>query len=338
MLDDLRERIRKDEPIPAPVAAVLRAATVVQRAGMAWRLRQTPVKVAARVISFGNITAGGTGKTPAVIERAEKDVGEGRRVAVITRGYGSASVPEPFVVRPDDTIPDLYEKAGDEAALIRMRVPEVTIVKSADRVAGARVAIAAGCDTLILDDGFQAVALARDENIAVVDALNPIGNGHLVPRGILREAPEALARATSVILTHCDDVEAADRAETAIRRYVPNVAIRRTIHQPAGFWRVCDGAEVTPDELRNQRVTALCAIAHHEQFFETVSRFVPLADTRAFPDHASIPAEALPGDGVVIVTEKDAVRLSHPPGNVVALRIDLAQTDETLNVPLRRRT
>ncbi|MBI2431890.1 MAG: tetraacyldisaccharide 4'-kinase, partial [Candidatus Hydrogenedentes bacterium] len=204
-LDRLRER---NIGWPSPLDYLLGVGTPLVRLGMWWRLRGPRTRVEARVISLGNLTAGGTGKTPAVIARAQAEIAAGRRVAVLTRGYGSQRVREPYVLPPGTPLPEtpLYKLIGDEPALIRRRAPGITLVKSADRVAGAHAAIAAGCDTILLDDGFQAVALERDENILLVDATNAFGNGHLLPRGILREPVAAAGRATEIILTRCDQV------------------------------------------------------------------------------------------------------------------------------------
>ena len=166
------------------------------------RLQCPRTRVNARVISFGNITAGGTGKTPAVIERARQEVASGRKVAVLTRGYGSQS--KESLIVANESSEDLYLRIGDEPALIARKVPRAIVIKCADRVLAAKTAIDEhGCDTLIMDDGFQHVRLERDENIVLIDAANPFGNGHLLPRGILREPLHALKRATHFILTRC---------------------------------------------------------------------------------------------------------------------------------------
>lgn len=334
----LSEKIRRGDPVPLPLAAVLSAATIVQRVGMWARLRTMPVRVDARVISFGNITAGGTGKTPAVIERARAELSAGRRVAVLTRGYG---YPQPekglFAVGPTPGDPQcksiVFEigsrgrtsDLGDEPTLIVRKCPAVVIVKSADRVEGARMAIDKfGCNTLILDDGFQYVRLARDENVCVIDAGNPFGNGWLIPRGILRERPESIRRATHILLTHCDRAGRLDALLRQLKSLNQAAAVRLTRHAPRSLWRVSDGQPLDLSELRGKKISAACAIAAPESFFQTLRGLgAEIEHERPFPDHARLPQDALQGPGLVVVTEKDAVKLADPPGNVYALGIEL---------------
>src|SRR5690606_37223327 len=178
----LAEDIRTGAPIPAPIALALTAATPLTRLGMALRRASKPVRVDARVISIGNITAGGTGKTPAVIERVKQELAAGQRVAVLTRGCGAAPS-DATIALPGAQAAIQPERVGDEAALIGRHAPEALIVRDADRIRGAHAALAEGCTTLVLDDGFQYVQLARDEDIVLIDATNPFGNGHLLPRG-----------------------------------------------------------------------------------------------------------------------------------------------------------
>lgn len=331
-LHDLSEKVRNGEPIPAPIAALLTAATPVQRAGMWLRLSGPRERIDARVISFGNITAGGTGKTPAVIERVQHELAAGHKVAVLTRGYGAKNAPRDPLVVPGAEAASMWESVGDEPALIARKAPEVVIAKSGNRVAAAREAIERfGCDTLILDDGFQYVRLERDENIVVIDATNPFGNGRLVPRGILREPVSALARATQVILTRCgamDDMDSMDGMDAglaqALRTYCPEAPVRRTRHAADSLWRVADGEAVALEELRGQRVTAVCAIGNPGGFYRTLEELgAVVAERRAFRDHAVIPREALVADGVIVTTEKDAVRMADAPENVLALGIAL---------------
>ncbi len=324
-LQRLEQAIRRNEPIPWPVGVALSALTPLTRLGMAWRHRQPKTRVDARVISFGNITAGGSGKTPAVIERARQEIAAGRRVAVLTRGYGAPGDPEPVLVSADALRPDLAREIGDEPTLILRSAPGVVVVKCADRVAGAKAAIRdAHCDTLLLDDGFQYVMLERDENIVLVDASNPFGNEALVPRGILREPLSALSRATAFFLTRCDATRDLTALEARLRALCPAIPIRRTWHAPAGFFRVCDGMEADPEPWRGHPVTALCGIGNPDAFFATLESLgLNLGERIVLRNHASVPPELLARSGPVLLTEKDAIRLPQAPENVHALRIEL---------------
>lgn len=321
----LAEKIRRNQPLPPGLGPLLQAATVGVRVGMWLRLRQTPVRVGVRVISFGNITAGGTGKTPAVIERARAELAAGRRVGVLTRGYRSRRSRKPVAVNTAQPQANLYALLGDEPALIARKCPGAVIVKCADRVAAAQMAVDEfGCDTLILDDAFQHVRLARDENVCVIDASDPFGNGHLVPRGTLREGPESIRRATHILLTHCDRARHLDVVPDFLNARNPDAPMRMTRHAPSSLWRVADGEQAGLETLRGRPVTAACAIAAPESFFQTLRGLgAQIERELAFPDHATLPADALQAPGLVVVTEKDAVKLAAPPENVYALAIEL---------------
>lgn len=324
-LQRLTERIRKNEPVPSPLALLLNAATPLARVGMWVRLHQVSVRVDAHVISFGNITVGGTGKTPAVLERARAELARGKRVAVLTRGYGGGRRQDCIVVDRSISQDKLHARVGDEAALIARKAPGIVIVKCADRVVGARVAIERRrCDTLILDDGFQYVRLERDENILVIDATNPFGNGRLIPRGILREPLDAMRRATAIYVTRCDQAQDLSPLFKKLNQLCPDAPIRKTRHAPKTLWRVHDGMQFPLDALRNQEVKAVCGIGNPESFFKTLEMLgAKVVEPIALPDHGIIPPETLAKSGMIIVTEKDAVRIQAAPANLMALGIEL---------------
>jgi len=326
-LDDLAGRIRRNEPIPFLPGALLHVASLGQRLGIRARLLRRPIRVPAYVISFGNLTAGGTGKTPAVIDRAERERNAGRQVAILTRGYGAAHSHFPLVMNTSAPPPDISTNFGDEAALVAARVPGIWIVRSPNRVVGAREAIARGCDTLILDDGYQAVHLHRDENILLIDATNPFGNGYVIPRGILREPVPALHRATEILLTRCDQaVTPLQEIERTVRAYSKEVPIQRSIHQPTHLRRLCDGSVHSLSLLSGAHVRAVCGIGNPESFAATLKEAgAEAVDLHALPDHGPIPAAYLRGDVMTLVTEKDAARMGECPlPDVYALCISLA--------------
>ncbi len=323
----LAHKVRSNAPLPLFWHSVLWLASWIQRFGMWLRLRRRPVSVSAYVISMGNITAGGTGKTPAVIERAAQEMKEGKSVAVITRGYGASRESFPLLFDGKESLARVAKRFGDEAALIASRVPGVGIVRSPDRVAGARAAIGAGYDTLILDDAYQAVRLQRNENILLIDATNPFGNGFIIPRGILREQLFAIQRATEVIVTRCDRApENLPSIVNSIRRFAPKIPIRYTIHEATGLRRLADGKDYPLDWLCEKKLRAVCGIGNPQSFFETLKSLGAIvAERYSAPDHGDIPPGCFRGDMIVVMTEKDALRLdSTPPEHVYALCIALA--------------
>lgn len=324
--DDLAGKVRRGEPIPLPLDLLLAAGTPVVRAGMFLRSLKPKTKVNARVISIGNITVGGTGKTPAVIERARAEIAAGRKVAVLTRGYGAPNTAPIEPIEPGANLRGAWKTYGDEPVLIAAKAPGVIVVKCRVREAGARWAIEEhGCDTLILDDGFQYVSLHRDENIVLVDATNPFGNGHLLPRGILREPVESMRRATDIVVTRADYACNLDSLLKRIRSIAPDAHVRVTVHKPVRLRRLNDGGEEPLTFLRGREVDMACAIANPEAFEKTlVDLGASIRDRRVFPDHKPFNADALDGSVPTIVTEKDAVRLESPPPNVYALEIELS--------------
>ena len=333
-LHTIAERVRKGESLPLPIAAVLSMAEPLYQLGMWYRLRQPRIRINAHIISFGNITAGGTGKTPAVIERAQREVAQGKKVGVLTRGYKArqaTSKNEVIVVGPLSEIPPdrqaLCEQIGDEAALILLKVPSATVFRCPDRVQAARLAVDTyGCDTLILDDGYQYVQLERDENILVIDASNPFGNGRLLPRGILREPLGAMARATEILLTRCDQVSDLVALRNQLKAHCPDIPLRCTTHAPDVLWQVQDGESVPLDRLRNRSVRAICGIGNPEAFFHTLEALgAEIKDRVIVPDHGELPESAFGTGDFVIMTEKDAMRVpSKIPSFVYALGIRLA--------------
>lgn len=320
------ERIRRGQSIPPLLGLFLSSLTPLTRAGMFFRHISPKIRVDAYVISIGNLTVGGTGKTPAVIERAAQEVQRGRKVAVLTRGYGSDSQREMVIVPPSEKQDDLKVPwLGDEPELIRKCVPQVVIGKGANRIKAAQRLIQDfGCNTLILDDGFQYVMLERDENILLIDATNPFGNGRLIPRGILREPITAARRATQIVLTRCDLASELDETLATIRAICPSTPIRLTRHAPSHWVRLIDGSTLSLEKMRGEKATALCAIGNPEAFLKTLEVLGVYVTQRViFPDHFDIPHEMIPREGIVLTTEKDAVRLKQVGENVYSLVVRL---------------
>ncbi len=319
----LAERVRRDEPIPAALGAALSAASFVYRLGMQYRLSRPSTRVDAHVVSFGNLTAGGTGKTPAVIERAREELGRGRRTVVLTRGYRAQSKGDECSSEMDPR--DWYRRLGDEPALMMQKLPGLIVLKGRDRVALARRAVETfGAETIILDDGYQYTPLHRDENILLIDATNPFGNGALLPRGTLREPLKAMARATSIVLTRCDQVASLDSLLGTIRETCPDIPVRRTRHAPVALRRLSDGERFPLVELEGKSIVAACGIGNPEAFVRTLESLGAAVTKAHFvPDHARWDESDHPQASMIVTTEKDAVRIDRPEGNLYALEIEL---------------
>jgi tetraacyldisaccharide 4'-kinase len=259
------------------------------------------------VIAIGNLAVGGTGKTPTVDWVARHYQEQGRRVAVVSRGYGGRGAGAVGIVSDGRQLllgPDI---AGDEPVLLARRNPRLIVVVAPRRAQGVRTAIAElGADLIILDDGFQHLAVRRDLDIVLLDAKHPLGNGRVLPAGLLREFPEALSRGDLFILTRAD-------GET-----VPPVLpgpVLTSRHRLADGATTLDGQPLPLDALRGKQLVAFAGIADPEAFFNDLrDQGLTLSETLAFPDHVTYNrAErariAAAGGEALLTTEKDAVKL-----------------------------
>ncbi len=272
-----------------------------------------------RVVSVGNLNVGGTGKTPAVLYLAERLVREGRRVGILTRGYGRGSK-EPLTFTGRGPLPSVDE-AGDEPLLLARRCPEARLLVGADRRMWARRARDEfGLEVVLLDDGFQHRRLARDEDVVVVDEAVGFGNGRMLPRGPLREPLSALSRATLFWV----------RAATTTGPALPPLPAPRvrTRYRPTA-WVDPSGALHPPEALKGQRVLALAGLARPGGFLRTLGELgTEVRGTAFFPDHHRFSARELQEVGAraaklgarVVTTEKDLVRL---PGSFEAWTVRL---------------
>ncbi len=283
----------------APAAAVFRAGAALHRAAA------RPMKAPVPVISVGNLTVGGAGKTPIALELARRLLRRGRRPAVLSRGYGRRARAE-GLVRADARAEDV----GDEPLLMARR--GLTVWVGARRAALALRAVEQGADVLLLDDGLQHHALARDLDVIAADASNLFGNGALLPRGPLRELPSALRRVRNGLfwLTRCD--LARD----------PRAGILR------GF-PVVESAYEGRADLRGRRVFLFAGIARPDSFVETVRRLgAEIAGMRWFRDHHYFSARELTQlraqatGATLVTTEKDLARIKRPEG-IVAVPVEL---------------
>jgi len=276
------------------------------------------VAASVPVMSVGNLTVGGTGKTPCVeyIARFLRDLDV--RVAILSRGYGSAGGP------------------NDEALLLAENLPNVPHLQGADRVALAAKAVAKfDFNALILDDGFQHRRLKRDLDIVLVDATQPWGFGRLLPRGLLREPPRELWRADVVLITHSDQVaeENLRQLKSEIRHLSPHAIIVESEHRPLE-WLTADSRTIPLDEIHGN-TAAFCGIGNPAAFRNTLESIgVTIREFRAFPDHHRYDSaeleswvQQLPSDWPVLTTQKDLVKLKQTKlaaHDLLALRIELS--------------
>ena len=293
-------------PDPPPWSVPLRALTPLYAAGAALhRAASRPLKVRVPVISIGNLTVGGAGKTPVTLHLAQRLAARGRKPAVLSRGFGRRSR-EPLEVGPEAIV----EAAGDEPLLLARRGCKVFV--GPRRSALAQLAIQRGADVLLLDDGLQHYGLARDLDIIVADASNPFGNGRLLPAGPLREPVAALRRVRHGLVwwTRC---ELPRDPRTAELRAFPAV----------------ESAYDANAELRGKRVFLFAGIARPDGFARTVRALGgEIAGARWFRDHHLFTARELAqlhrlaAGALLVTTEKDLVRIADPAG-VAAVRIDV---------------
>lgn len=260
------------------------------------------------VVSIGNLTTGGTGKTPLVISLCKALQERGERVGVLARGYGA----------PRDG--DL----NDELRLIQDALPDVILAPGKDRVVRAAEAVRAGATILVLDDGFQHRRLARDLDVVLLDATSPWGGGHLLPRGLMREAPRALRRAQAVVISRAELRSPSQLAalEEEIRATGYAGPVFRMSLAPSNLVAIGpEGREERPVEtLKGLPVVMACGIGNPRAFAATAATLgARLSHLEPFPDHH----EYRPRDlhyledlaerravEHVLITAKDAVKLA----------------------------
>jgi len=304
--------------IVLPPLSLLYGAVTRTRLSLYRRGTFQTTKLERPVISVGNITTGGTGKTPLVEWVARTVATAGKKVCILTRGYGRKDPHLQVIVSDGYGVLASPNEAGDEPYLLANRLTGLaSVISSADRIAAGQEAIKDfGAECFVLDDGFQHLRLARDLNIVTIDATNPWGGGSLLPYGRLRENPEGLNRADCVVITRCDLVESVD----GLRKEILGLTGERPI-----FESHMRGVRVSP--LKNggdaltppARVAAFCAVGNPSSFFAQLERAgYELALKKSFPDHHSYSQDEI--DTLIqgaketaatnlITTAKDAVKL-----------------------------
>jgi tetraacyldisaccharide 4'-kinase len=317
----------------APLSLLFAVAVLIRRCLYRWRLLKS-IKVAVPVVVVGNITVGGTGKTPLVMWLAALLREQGLKPGIITRGYRGQSVRWPLQVTAD-TDPRL---AGDEAVILATH-GDAIVVAGPDRVVDAEHAIALGANVIIADDGLQHYRLSRDVEVVVVDAERELGNGWYLPAGPLREGASRLYSVDAVMVHH----RAAIKSATAVQA---TKVSQFDISSELGEARcLATGEQRSLSTFVGQRVHALAGIGNPETFFAALRRADLTVDAKPLADHAMLTRQdiAFADDAPVLMTEKDAVKcrtFADPRCWSVALKLSVSAQDRTkllelLNTKLR---
>jgi tetraacyldisaccharide 4'-kinase len=287
-----------------------------------------------QVIAIGNLTVGGTGKTPVVEKFARELRDAGRNVAILSRGYRSKPAPihqkilNKILLREDQTPPRVVsdgksllldsETAGDEPYMLASNLKDVVVLVDKDRVKSGRYAIEKfGCDTLLLDDGFQYWHLrGRRHDVVLIDRQQPFGNEHMLPRGTLREPPSHLARAHTIFITKSDGKTAELRER--ISKLNSTAAIIECVHHPLYFEDVFSGERKGLEFLAGKKVASLSGIAQPESFEQSLVKLGgELVYAKRFADHHRFTQQEILNAinrgkkrqaEIILTTQKDAVR------------------------------
>ena len=283
---------------------------------------KTVHRAAAPVISVGNITAGGTGKTPFVAWLCERLTAKDTRPAILSRGYGA----------------DEESGVDDENQMLQKLAPGTPVIVDPDRVAGAERAITDhDADVLVMDDGFQHRRLHRDFDLVLIDALLPFGGGHTLPRGLLREPAGSLRRADAVVITRADQVgeEELLALQERVRAHAGPVPLACADHVPTGLSPVGEGPAPEIEALREGTWGAFCGLGNPDGFRRTLRDLGAELDFfRVFPDHhvyTREEVETLQRRGLelrcrgLLTTEKDAIKLRSLPKLPIALPMHALQ-------------
>jgi tetraacyldisaccharide 4'-kinase len=301
---------------------VVRIRVTLYRGGL-FKTRQLPCKV----ISVGNISVGGAGKTPLVAALAKELRERGLRAAILSRGYKGAREQTGGIVSDGHRRYLTPAEAGDEPSMLANQLPDVPVLVGKKRYAmGVMACEQFSLDVVILDDGFQHLGVKREVDVVLIDARRGFGNGHLFPRGPLREPLAGLRRASLILLSKAEASGSREEIKKQLRRYTPSIPVYHS-HYKAVFLRSVSGALLTPDALRGKRLIAFAGIADPEYFFLLVERLgADVVKTISLPDHydygrddiAMLRAHGKTVDAFV-TTEKDFVKLEQLSLNGIVL-------------------
>ena len=330
-------------PLSAIYSVVTRARITAYRRG--WF---SVSKLSAPVISIGNLTTGGTGKTPLVewvcIALARET---GKRVCVLTRGYGRTNPQSQVVVSDGNKLLASEREAGDEPYLLaRNLIGIAAVVCNPDRAAAGEWAIKnLGSEVFVLDDGFQHLRLSRDLDIVTIDATNPWGGGSLLPYGRLREPRAGLSRADCIVVTRTEQAEDTVSLSESVQRLAGAIPVFTSRMMTSGIRRL-NGESVNNESLLAQPVAAFCGVGNPDSFFKQLRQegYSPVF-TRAFADHHDYNQADLNrlikeardhGASGLITTAKDALKLAsleiELPCYVLEIKISIADDARLLKM------
>ena len=282
-----------------------------------------------QVISVGNVTVGGTGKTPIVETFARSLTEKGRKVAILSRGYKSRKTPWwekvlkkkerlPRVVSDGESLLLNSDLAGDEPYMLASNLPDVAVLVDKDRVKSGKYAIGKlGCDTLVLDDGFQYLKLHQRLDIVLVDYTNPFGYNRVLPRGLLREPARNIKRAEFIFITKCPP-EGAPELKEKLRELNPHAEISECRHSSKYLKNLYTREQLELDDLKGRKVSAISGIAVPESFENGLRKLgAEIVHSARYADHhrytqqeiiETINKAVQAGAEAILTTEKDAVR------------------------------
>ena len=284
----------------------------------------SPNRLPRPVISVGNITMGGSGKTPLTIHIAQTLAQQGFKPAILSRGYKRSSSNRTHILAPRETVSSPARTLGDEPAMIQRRFPSAWLGISKDRfLAGNMIAEKQPEAVFILDDGFQHRKLYRDLDIVILDGSRPLKRNRLFPRGTLREPLSALSRCHAVVINRASQGEAGNSIEQEVLNLHPKVAIFRCDQKIESFvpFSSWSGQSAQTDQPKSAFLVA--AVGNPERFEQDIRHLdISVRGTRFYPDHcwlkmddwSACVEEARSKDAeAIIITEKDAIKISQPP-------------------------
>jgi tetraacyldisaccharide 4'-kinase len=319
-----------------------------------------PKRLPCPIISIGNITVGGTGKTPMTIYVAQVVKQLGYKVAIISRGYKGKAEKVGGIVSDGRVLLMTPEIAGDEPYMMANRLKDVPVIVGKNRFKAGWLAIRKfDPDVIVLDDGFQHLKLQRDLDLVLLDYRKPFGNGHLLPRGVMREPASALLCANAIILTRSDTVNDNETSSSPkkLRPYERKKPVYRTFHHPF-VYKIINGEKKifeknmqaalrqNSDCIKGRTVFAFSGLADNHNFRQTVKSLkCNVSGYMEFPDHHSYSDRDLKDISAaakrsmsecLITTEKDYVRIAHKidwPGDlfVIGIEIDFGADKKRFN-------